>query len=146
MRHIPTLQQQAPTIARLRECSPNIVEEGDSKYALQDDFLYKLEGRERPLWKTYISVCIKNEIILNFHTGLANSGVERVILAIQEHLHIKRLANKERKWVSQCVICQRAKPMNVRYDVEPQAILRDKPRALVAVDSHVPLPTSNFGC
>ena len=64
---------------------------------------------------------------------------------IQEHLYIKILANKVVKLVSQCTLCQRAKPINARYDVEPQCTLRDKPRALVAVDCHGPLPASNFG-
>ena len=114
-------------------------------YAIKDDILYKLEGRDKPSWKTYIPISLEDEIILNFHTGLGQSGVERVIFDIQEHLYTKRLANKVSKLVSQCTLCQRVKPINARYDVELQCTLRDKPWALVAVHCHGPLPASNFG-
>ena len=126
-------------------------QQGNSLYAIKDDILYKLEGRGRPSWKTYIPTGLEEDLILNFHTGLGNSGIERVIFAIREHLYIKRLANKVRKLISQYTLCQRAKPINARYDVEPQSILRDKPRALVAVVAMAPyqlqvLETNTSSC
>ena len=35
--------------------------------------------------------------------------------------------------------------MNIRYDTDPQAILRREPNDLIAVDTHGPMPTSIFG-
>ena len=36
--------------------------------------------------------------------------------------------------------------MDVRYDVEPQTIIRNKKNSLVAIDTHGELPASKFGC
>ena len=73
-------------------------------YAIKDDILYKLEGRDRPSWKTYIPSSLEDEIILNFHTGLGHSGVERVML-------ILRSTCTSKDWPIKCANWFR----NVRY-------------------------------
>ena len=142
---LTNMQKQDVAIAKLRARAPELANAGDSKYAIQDDVLYKLDGRDYPTWKTYVPSCMEEEIIKNFHHGLGHSGTERVILSIQEHLYVKRLANKVRKFIAKCQLCQRAKPMNVKYDTVPQTTIREEPRALVAVDTHGPIPTAKLG-
>ena len=145
LKNIVELQKLDPVLSILRRDAPMLGSEGNSKYALKDEILYKLDGRAKAVWKTYIPACLEEEIILMYHQGLGHSGVERVALTLQEHLYIKRLGNKARKVISKCVLCQKAKQMNVKYDVEPQAILRDQPRALVVTDVHGPLPVAQLG-
>ena len=77
LRYILTLQKADATISGLRENSPQMGQEETSMYAIKDGILYKLEGRDKPSWKTYIPSSLEDEIILNFHTGLGHSGVER---------------------------------------------------------------------
>lgn len=144
-KNIVQLQSQDPVIGKLKEKAPRIGCHKNSIHAMKDDMLYKLDGRSQPVWKLYVPACLEEELILTYHQSLGHSGVTRVILAIQEHLYIKRLGNKARKIISRCTLCQKAKQMNIKYDVEPQAILRDKPRALIVVDSHGPLPMTQFG-
>ena len=67
------------------------------------------------------------------------------MLTVRENVYIKHLARKARRLIACCELCQKAKPMNVKYDIDPQAILRKEPNDLIAVDTHDPMPTSNFG-
>ena len=55
------------------------------------------------------------------------------------------MANRCRKVIGACLLCQRIEPLNVRYDCVPRYILRDRPNALVCCDIHGKLPRSNFG-
>ena len=64
---------------------------------------------------------------------------------VKKHLYIKHEGNKVRKVVSQCLLCQKAKPKNVVYDSELQVILKEAPQDLLAVDTHGPMPMSQFG-
>ena len=57
-------------------------------------------------------------------------------------MYIKHLAKKARRLISCCELCQKAKPMNLKYDIDPQAILRNEPNDLIALDTHGPMPTS----
>jgi Integrase core domain. len=55
------------------------------------------------------------------------------------------LNHKARKLIASCELCQKAKPLNTKYDVDPQAILCSEPNDLIAIDIHGPMPTSTFG-
>ena len=144
-RDIAKLQKQDATLSAIIETAPPLGKEGMSNYAMQDNILYKLHGRDQPIWKTYIPNNIADDIILSYHVGLGHTGAEKVTLTIQEHLYIKHLGHRARKLISKCVLCQKAKPLNVKYDIEPQATFREKPRELVAVDIHGEMPTAKFG-
>ena len=73
-------------------------------------------------------------LITAVHKGMRHSGVERVCLTIRECMYIKHLNRKARKLIATCELCQKAKPLNTKYDVGPQAILRSKPNDLIAID------------
>ena len=60
------------------------------------------------------------------------------------HVH-QTFSKKSRKLISSCELCQKAKPMNIRYGIDPHTILRSEPNDLVAIDTHGPMPTSSFG-
>ena len=142
---IKDLQREDAVLREIIDKAPELGHEGDSKYALHGGILYKLDGREEPAWKTYVPASIEIDIIKSIHDGLGHSGTDRVMLMVKEHLYIKHVGNKVRKVVSQCLLCQKAKPKNVVYDSELQVILRESPRDLLAVDTHGPMPTSQFG-
>ena len=145
LKNLPELQKQDATIAEIMKDAPVLGNEKNSKFAVKDNILYKLDGRIQPVWKTYIPSVLEEDLILNFHHGLGHAGINRTVLAIQEHLYLKRLGNKVRKIVSKCDLCQRAKQLSAKYDVSFQSILRDQPRALICTDVHGPLPVGRFG-
>jgi Integrase core domain. len=93
-----------------------------------------------PKWKVY-----DEDIIMATHKGMGHAGAERVSLTLREQLYIKHLARKARRLIACCELCQKAKPINIKYDIDPQAIIRSKPNELIAVDTHGPVPISNFG-
>ena len=88
---------------------------------------------------------INEEIIMAVHKGMGHLGAERVCLTLRESTYIKHLNRKARKLIATCKLCQMAKPLNTKYDVDPKAILRSEPNDLIAVDIHGPMPTSTFG-
>ena len=145
MINLPDLQGKDPVLAEILKTAPALGSEGNSKFAKKNDILYKLDGRAQPTWKAYLPSILEEDIILNFHHGLGHAGINKTMLAIQEHLYIKRLGNKVRKIVSKCSLCQLAKQSNVLYDVQPQSILRTQPRELICLDVHGAMPTSRFG-
>jgi Integrase core domain. len=79
------------------------------------------------------------------HRGMGHSGAERVSLMIRDCMYIKSLAKKARKLISSFELYQKAKPMNIRYDIDAQTILCSEPNDLVAFDTHGPMPISSFG-
>ena len=79
------------------------------------------------------------------HRSMGHSGAERVSLTLRENVYIKHLAKKARRLIACCDLCQNAKPINVKYDIDPQAILRTNPNEIIAMDTPGPMPTSNFG-
>ena len=139
-------QKADPIIQKLRETAKDIGVDPEAKYSLFDGLLYKLDGSETQRWRVYyIPASIESEVISKYHVGLCHLGVERTVLTIQNHLYIKKLDRKARQIISRCELCQRAKPTNIRFDEQPQAILRDSPRALITLDYHGPMPTSTYG-
>ena len=145
LKDLESKQKADPIIQKLRETAKDIGVDHDAKYSLFDGLLYKLDGSETPRWKVYIPASIESEVISKYHVGLCHLGVERTVLTIQDHLYIKKLGRRARQIISKCELCQQAKPANIRFDVQPQAILRDSPRALITVDHHGPMPTSTYG-
>ena len=144
-KRIKELQERDPILSEIMKKAPKVEEAGESKVAISDDLLYKLEGIDVIKWKIYVPASIEEEIIMAIHRGMGHSGVERVSLTIRENMYIKHLAKKTRKLIANCVLCQKAKPMNIIYDTDPQAILRREPNDLIAVDMHGPMPISTFG-
>ena len=107
--------------------------------------LYKLDGRDSEKWKVYVPPSIDEEIITAVHKGMGHSGVERVCLTIRECMYIKNLNRKARKLIATCKLCQQAKPLNTKYDIDPQAILRSEPNDLIAINIHGPMPNQLLG-
>ena len=98
-----------------------------------------------PKWKIFVLTSIDEEIIMAVHRSMGHSGAESVSLTLRDHVYIKHLAKKARRLIACCDLCQKGKPINVKYYLDPQTILRNKPNELIAVDTHGPKPTSNFG-
>ena len=117
----------------------------NSTYGKMNDVLYKKTGWLKLAWKVYVPDHMAEELIRAYHEHLGHSGSSRVTLAIEQSFYIKRLANKCRKITGACMLCLRAKPINVKYQCTPAYTLRDRPNALVCVDIHGRLPRSNFG-
>ena len=138
-RDIRQLQDQDPILSKIKSKAPQIEEEHTSKYAIKDNVLYKLCGREHIAWKTCIPSSMETDLIQSFHTGLAHSGVERTVLTMSEHLYVKQLGRKARKLIAKCELCQKAKELNIRYDVDFHSVLREKALELVCIDGHGPL-------
>ena len=82
--------------------------------------------------------------MLAYHHHLEHSGLEHEALAIEQNFNIKWLTNKYRKITGESELCQLAKHFNTKLDFEPQAILKDNPKALEHVDDHRCMLTSNF--
>ena len=147
MRNLCELQLSDPVLSKIREKTLSI-EHSDainSGYCIHDNLLYKKVGKERKIWKVCIPNCLVDDLILTYHHHLGHSGSDRVALALEQNFYVKRLANKCRKMISTCDLCQKAKPMNVKFDIVPQSILRNEPNALICVDAHGKMPISNFG-
>ena len=140
-------QRLAPELMAVVQDAPEVgtLEARNSVYGKLNDILYKKTGRLRLEWKVYIPDHMAEELIRSYHEHLGHSGTSRVILALEQSFYIKRLARKCRKIVGSCMLCLRAKPINVKYQCTPACILRDSPNALVCVDIHGKLPRSNFG-
>ena len=143
---IRDLQRADEELNKLLACAKDISETGtECRIAVKDGILYKLHGKDVVKWKIYIPKCLENDLITSFHEAMNHSGCEKVTLTISDNFYVKHLARKVRQITSTCHLCQLAKPMNVHYDIEPQAIIRDRKNALVAFDQHGPMITSNFG-
>ena len=147
LRDLAAIQQSVPEYVDLIGQAPEIGTLGakESKYGTNAGLLYKKTGRMNVAWKVCIPDKLAEELILAYHEHLGHSGSDRVALAMEQSFYVKRLVNKCRKIIGACLLCLRAKPMNIRYDYEPQCILRDRPNALVCVDIHGKMPRSNFG-
>ena len=135
----PTLNNLLSPAKPISQCDLNEV------YGVKDQILYKLVGRDDKMWRAYIPISIEDDVIRMYHESLGHSGADRVCLTIEQDFYIKKLGKKVRKIVSNCELCQKAKPMNVKFDIEPGTILREKPNQLICVDTHGPMPTSKFG-
>ena len=135
----PVLNILLSTAKQISQCSL------DEVYGVKDKILYKLTGRDDKIWRACIPISIENDVIRMYHESLGHSGVDRVCLTIERDFFIKKLGKKTRRIISGCELCQKAKPMNIKYDIEPGTILREKPNQLICVDTHGPMPTSKFG-
>ena len=136
----------SPELAELARNAPEIgsTEAANSKYGRKDGLLYKKTGRIELAWKVCLPENMAEDLIRAYHEHLGHSGSERIALAIDQSFYVKRLANKCRKVIGTCLLCQRMKPTNVKYHCTPAVILRDRPNALVCCDIHGKLPRSNF--
>ena len=144
------LAAQQQSVPELREIASKAPEIGanmskECKYGMKEGLLYKKTGRMEIAWKVYIPDKMADDLIKTYHEHLGHSGSDKVSLAIEQTFYIKRLANKCRKIIGACLLCQRVKPLNVKYDCEPKCIIRDRPNALVCVDIHGKMPRSQFG-
>ena len=138
-------QREDPELIELINKANEIGNLNNDKYGLHEEILYKLCGKENPTWKTWIPKALQEKIILAYHHELGHTGSEKVGLMIEQHFYCKHLQRQIRRVISKCDLCQKAKPLNVQYDIEPQAIIRDRPRSLIAVDVHGPMPVTTFG-
>ena len=91
-------QERDPILSEIKKKTPKIEEAGESKVAISDDLLYKLEGIDVMKWKIYVPASIDEEIIMAVHRGMGHSGAEIVSLTIREniYIYIKHLARKAR--------------------------------------------------
>ena len=140
------MQDSDELLKDLKVSAPVLSDTSLSKLAVKENILYKLHGHPIRKWKMVIPKMLEDELINSFHQRLAHPGCERTSLAIESMFYVKHLRRKARKIISTCELCQKAKPLNVRFDVEPQVIIRDKKNALVASDAHGELPAIKFGC
>ena len=147
MRNLAEIQLSDPVLSELINKINDDKNEktNDDKYMIHNKLLYKKVGREKKIWKVCIPDSMVDDLISTYHHHLGHSGIERVVLALEQNFYIRRLANKCRKIISTCELCQKAKSPNVKYYLTPQSILREEPKALVCVDAHGKLPVSNFG-
>ena len=146
IKNLGTLQDSDEILKDLKISAPVLSETSLSKLAVKDNVLYKLHGHPIKKWKMVIPKMLETELINSFHHRLAHPGCERTSLAIESLFYVKHLRQKARKIISTCELCQKAKPLNVKFDVEPQVIVRDKRNALISIDAHGELPASKFGC
>ena len=100
---------------------------------------------DMPKWKIFVPASIDEDIIMAVHRSMGHVGAERVSLTLREQVCIKHLAKKARRLIACCDQCQKAKPIIIKYDIDPQAIRRNKLNELIAVDICGPMPTSNSG-
>ena len=112
---------------------------------MKDGILYKLVGRDNKRWLACIPSSIEDDMLQTYHESLGHSDADSLCLTIGQDFYIKKVGRKARQLVSSCELCQKAKPMNIKYDIELGSILRDKPNQLICVDTHGPMPTSRFG-
>lgn len=144
LNEMKTGQEQDATWGPLRKQSPQLSDRGEKNFAIHNGLLYKLDKAEL-IWKVCVPHAFEEQIIRNFHNKLGHAGRNKLILAIKEFFYIKHLAKKARQLVTKCESCLKNKQLSIRYDIEPQSIIREKPNALTAIDIHGPMPTSNFG-
>ena len=58
-KYIKDLQREDTVLKEITEKASELGHEGNSKYALHGEILYKLDGREEPTWKTYVPASIE---------------------------------------------------------------------------------------
>ena len=140
-------QQSVPELRTIAQSAPEIgtLEANCGRFGVKDGILYKKTGKLETSWKSYVPDHMATELITAYHEHLGHSGCDRVSLAIQQTFYIKRLANKCRNIIGACLLCQRTKPLNVKYDVQPAYILSERPNSLICCDIHRKIPKSNFG-
>ena len=146
LKDLALLQDGDPSLKAIKDVSKPINQcNQDEIYGLKEGILYKLIGRDEKRWLACIPGSIEDDIILMYHESLGHPGAERLCLTIGQDFYVKKIGRKARQLVSSCELCQKAKPMNIRYDVELGSILRERPNQLVCMDTHGPMPTSQFG-
>ena len=126
-KRIRYLQEKDLIISELKKRATKIEHAKDSIFAVYNDLVYKLEGIDMPKWKIFVPTSIDEEIIMAVHRSMGQSGAERVSLTLRKSVYIKHLAKKARRLIACCELCQKAKLINVKYDIDPQAILRNNP-------------------
>ena len=142
---IKDLQEKDPVINELKKKATQIEDAMDRKFAIYNDLVYELDVMDLPKWKIFVPASTDEDIIMTAHRRMGHAGAERVSLTLREQVYIKHLARNARRLIACCELCQKANPINIKYDIDPQAILRSRPNELIAVDTHGPMPTSNFG-
>ena len=145
LRKIAERQRQDPILAEIISSAKEIGSHGRETKAMWKGMLYRLCGRDERAWKAWVPKSMVESLIKSYHEELGHLGSEKLILMIEQHFYLKHLGRNVRKIISRCELCQRAKPMNRRYEIDPQSILRDRPRALITADVHGEMPTTTFG-
>lgn len=152
---VAALQQRDPQLLELRKKAVDIFEMAQdinvnsnfkNKLGLSKDILYKLDCKDiTPIWKIYVPSELESDLIKTFHESMCHAGSERVSLNIAENFYIKKLGRKVRRIISSCDLCQRAKSMNISYDIPINPIIREAPNDLVCLDHHGRIPMGRFG-
>ena len=144
--NLSLLQDDDPLLKAIRDrANPLNLCETDEVYGTKDGVLYKLVGKDERRWVACVPASLEDEIITMYHVSLGHSGADRLCLTLSQDFYIKKVAKKSRQIVSSCELCQKAKPMNIKFDIELGSIIRSKPNELICVDTHGPMPTSQFG-
>ena len=144
--NLSSLQDGDPLLKAIKDSAEPLDQcSSDRIYGIKEDVLYKLVGKEEKKWLAYIPASLVDEVISMYHECLGHSGVDRLCLTLEQDFYVKKLGKKARQIVSCCELCQKAKPMNVKFDMELGSVLRNQPNELICVDTHGPMPTSHFG-
>ena len=98
LKNLATLQAADPTLNTLLSIAKPISQcDMNEAYGKKGEILYKLVGRDDRIWRAYVPVSIEDDVIRMYHESLGHSGADRVCLAIEQDLYIKRLGKKPGK-------------------------------------------------
>ena len=70
-------------------------------------------------WKLVIPKTIEKEIITDYHVRYGHMGAVKVIKALEEHMYIKDINRRARRYIKTCQICQMVKCTNERKVEQP---------------------------
>lgn len=142
LKGLPVLQREDERIKEIF----NKMKDGslDKYYTVYEDILFR-RGNARGNWQIVVPKKLCEKIIESEHHRIGHAGVYKTLKHIQNFYFWHSMAVEIKKYVVNCDLCQRTKPLNIAMAGQFHRVESNRPRELVAIDFYGPLPRSTGG-
>lgn len=114
-------------------------------YRIENQVLFYRKSPTSERWCVCIPAEFEDKLIWYTHITWGHFGVIKCANKIGTYCYFPNIRRKVRNLIRTCIICQKAKPINVCRKGELHPILPDSPLQIVAIDVCGPFPTARGG-
>lgn len=114
-------------------------------YTIHNNILFKRRSPDSHLWLLCFPEESVNKLIWYTHLSYGHYGAKKCFTKLRDSCYFLNMEKRIRKVLSQCKLCQKAKPPTVTHAAPLFPIIPEKLKEFAAVDLFGPLPRTRNG-